>query len=160
MKAVALACLLTISGATGQADESATARWAGPYVGFQVGRWHAESDPGQRMTDLIAGWTFGVGQSGFIAGAEARIGTYSDGGSSYNERYLDLVLGMALTEKVFVYGLAGAGVDDGVSVRNYGFGVDYAVSDAVSIGARAFRGEYTEGPYSWDSGLVSVKLGF
>lgn len=142
------------------ADDAATARWTGGYASLSYGQFVEEDDTTDTFYGAGVGWNFALGQSGIIAGIDLKIGQYNYGNTAYDEAYVAAVLGKAFSEEVFAYGFAAYGIDDGESAQQYGVGMDYALTDRISIGAQIFQGSMVDSGYSWVSTLAQVKYAF
>lgn len=151
--------------------ESAAFDFEGFYLGVQGGGLFAQ-DLGLGLVGVVAGANFAAGDA-FLLGAEVQAnGLWGDmdAATGDNDFAWDvnavLKAGAVVTDGVFTYALAGAGVantdvdapavDESITYWKVGAGVEVAVSDAFSIrGEAAYVRDFDDTPVR-DAGVFTV----
>lgn len=120
--------------------------WSGPYVGAFAGYDFT-------LSGAIAGVQFGYNWEfgNFVAGLEVET-IYPIFGATLVDARLNARLGAAFADKFLVYGEAGIGSWVAVPVWTVGGGVEYAVSDSLSLFAEA------EAVFVMGGGYVATQL--
>lgn len=126
--------------------------WNGFYAGVRAGGSFVDGFDTQGLIGAAAGVNFIVADP-ILLGVEVT-GDYlfeNDDFDSYGEFFVNGRVGAVLTDSVLVYALGGVGIaafdDDSVGLYQLGGGVEFAVTDAVTV-----RGEVVGQGYFDDAG--------